>query len=162
MDRQEQLLARLEIEALNAEFAYLIDRGRCEDVADLFTEDGSYGRSTGERSVGRAAIRAAYAQRKARGERTSRHIFTNLRLTFEKDRATGQSILTLFAADGPPPHAAEPFLVADYDDVYVRDGEGRWRYRSRTVTWLFLQKDGATSPLPLGAPSGAPPARERD
>ncbi|HTK35392.1 MAG TPA: nuclear transport factor 2 family protein [Caulobacteraceae bacterium] len=161
MDRQEQRSARLEIEALNAEFAYLIDRGRSEDVADLFTEDGSYGRSTGERSAGRLAIRAAYQQRKARGQRTTRHIFTNLRLTFESDRkAVGQSILTLFAANGPPPYVAEPFLVADYDDVYVREDDGCWRYQSRTVTWLFLQKDGEVSPLPLGA--AAVGTRERD
>lgn len=153
MNRTEQLLARLEIEALNAEFAYLIDFDHSAEVSALFTEDGSYGRSTGERSVGRPAIAAAYSLRNDRGPRTARHIFTNLRLTYETDeRIIGKSILTLFAADGVPPHVAEPFLVADYDDIYVLDRSGRWRYQSRTVTWVFIQRDGKISPLPLGAP----------
>jgi hypothetical protein len=151
MDRTERLLTRLALEELNAEFAYRIDHNLSEQVADLFTEDGSYGRSTGERSVGREAIRAAYRGRKDKGPRTARHIFTNLRLTYESDtRVHGSSILTLFAEDGVPPHVAEVFLVADYDDVYERQADGRWLYRSRTITWLFVQKDGKVSPLPLG------------
>jgi len=151
MGRTEKLLARLAIEELNAEFAYRIDRGRSEWVAELFTEHGSYGRASGERSVGRDAIRLAYASRSALGPRTARHIFTNLRLTFESEiRASGTCIMTLFAEDGIPPHVAEPFLVADYDDVYELNGEGNWLYAARTITWLFMQRDGKTSPLPLG------------
>jgi SnoaL-like domain len=151
MTRTECLLARLAIEELNAEFAYLIDHDLSDRVADLFTVDGSYGRATGERSVGRAAIRAAYASRKSKGPRTARHIFTNLRLQFDaNERARGTSIMTLFAEDGMPPHPAEPFLVADYDDVYVLCGN-KWRYESRTITWLFMRRDGEISPLPLGA-----------
>jgi hypothetical protein len=144
-------LARMAIEELNAEFAYLIDHDQSEHVANLFTVDGSYGRATGERSVGRNAIRAAYASRRSKGHRTARHIFTNLRLQFDADeRARGTSIMTLFAEDGMPPHPAEPFLVGDYDDVYLLCGD-TWRYESRTITWLFMRRDGKTSPLPLGA-----------
>lgn len=147
-------MARLEIDELNAEFAYLIDNNRSAEVADLFTPQGSYGRSSGERSIGREAIRAAYAGRAGRGPRTARHIFTNLRLTYRDDGLVeGKSILTLYAEDGVPPHVAEPFLVADYDDVYAKGEDGRWRYESRTITWLFMQKDGLVSPLPLGGVS---------
>lgn len=147
-------MARLEIDELNAEFAYLIDNNRSAEVADLFTPQGSYGRSSGERSVGREAIRAAYAGRAGRGPRTARHIFTNLRLTYRDDGLIeGKSILTLYAEDGVPPHVAEPFLIADYDDVYAQGEDGRWRYESRTITWLFMQKDGLVSPLPLGGVS---------
>jgi hypothetical protein len=157
MRRTEKLLARLAIEELNAEFAYLIDHEQSERVADLFTLDGSYGRSTGERSVGREAIRAAYAFRMERGPRTARHIFTNLRLQFKSsDRAVGTCIMTLFAEDGLPPHVAEPFLVADYDDVYVLQ-EDNWRYAARTITWLFMRPDGKRSPLPLGLGSETVP-----
>jgi hypothetical protein len=155
MYRTEKLLARLAIEELNAEFAYLIDHEQSQRVADLFTIDGSYGRATGERSVGREAIRRAYAARQAKGPRTARHIFTNLRLSFEaRVRARGSCIMTLFAEDGMPPHVAEPFLVADYDDVYVLE-QDNWRYASRTITWLFMQRDGKVSPLPLGIATGA-------
>ena len=154
-DRAEQLRIRAELEELNAEFAYLIDHNRCEAVADLFTESGSYGRATGERSSGRNAIRRAYAARKAKGPRTARHVFTNLRLIYEATgRVRSTSILTLYAADGAPPHVAEPFLAADYDDVCELCADGRWRFASRTVTWLFVQREGEVSPLPLGADNG--------
>jgi ketosteroid isomerase-like protein len=151
---QEELLLRLEIEKLNAEFAFLIDHDQSEGVPDLFTPDGVYGRSTGERSVGREAIRESYRKRSAHGQRTARHIFSNLRLTVESDdRVRGTVILTLFADDGPPPHPATPMLVADYDDIYERGPDGRWRYRERIITWLF-RREGAASPLALGDRTG--------
>jgi ketosteroid isomerase-like protein len=151
---EEELLLRVEIERLNAEFAYLIDHDQSEHVADLFTSDGVYGRSTGERSVGREAIRESYRKRSAHGVRTARHIFSNLRLTAEDpNRVRGTVILTLFAEDGPPPHPALPMLVADYDDVYERGPDGRWLYRERIITWLF-RREGASSPLALGNTPG--------
>lgn len=154
MTREEELLLRLEIERLNAEFAWLIDHDRSEGVADLFTPDGVYGRSTGERSVGREAIRESYRRRSEHGARTARHIFTNLRLTIESDsRARGTVIMTLFAEDGPPPHPALPMLVADYDDIYERAADGGWLYRERITTWLF-RREGAASPLALGGKAG--------
>ena len=154
MTPQDLLLLRLEIEALNAEFAYLIDHDRSAEVADLFTEDGIYGRSAGGSSVGREAIRDSYRRRKDAGIRTARHIFTNLRLTPLADgRVAGNCILLLFAQDGPPPHPADPMVVADYDDVYERGDDGRWRFKKRVITWIFA-RDGASSPLLLGASKG--------
>ncbi|MDR8402157.1 nuclear transport factor 2 family protein [Paraburkholderia sp. USG1] len=151
IDRLEKALIRTEIEALNAEFAWLIDHDRSDEVAKLFTPEGSYGRSSGERSVGRAAIRQAYAARSSRGARTARHIFTNLRLGYDSPtRATGTVMLILFAEDGPPPHPAEPNLVSEYEDIYERDIEGVWRYVSRTVTSLFRHPGDKPMVLPLG------------
>ena len=147
-------LLRLKIETLIAEFAWRIDRGDPATVADLFTADGWYGREGGERSVGRDAIRAAYAARAKReataGVRTARHLFTNLRLEQrDPDNATGSCILLLFAADGPPPHPATPLLVQDYDDTYRRVG-GRWLFASRSVSKMFVGENFAPV-LPLGA-----------
>lgn len=146
-------LLRLEIEALIAEFAWRIDRGDPATVAELFTEDGWYGRESGDRSVGHDAIRAAYAARAKReataGVRTARHLFTNLRLVQQDaDNASGTSVLLLFAADGPPPHPAHPLLVQDYDDTYRRVG-GQWLFASRAVRKLFVGEHFAPV-LPLG------------
>ncbi|WP_309085745.1 nuclear transport factor 2 family protein [Chelativorans sp.] len=150
LDFKELLLLRLEIEALNAEFAYLIDHDLSEGVADLFTVDGVYGRSTGGRSVGREAIRESYKRRKSGGPRTARHVFTNLRLTPVDDgRVKGTCILTLYARDGLPPHPADPMVVADYDDIYERGDDGRWRFKERIISWIF-ERDDAASPLVLG------------
>jgi len=119
------------------EFAYRVDFGPAETVADLFIEDGWYGWGD-KRSVGREAIRDAYRQRAARGLRTSRHLCTNLRFSrLSDDRAQGQSIWLLFAEDGPPPHPAVPLLVADFNDVYIRQ-DGRWLFESRQLTDIFV------------------------
>ncbi|MPZ55520.1 MAG: nuclear transport factor 2 family protein [Rhizobiales bacterium] len=137
-DHLEALLVRVAIESLIAEFAYLIDHDQTGKVADLFTQDGWYGREGGARSVGRDAIHKSYAGRAERGERTARHIFTNLRLTVRSaDEAEGTCVLLLFAADGPPPHPAEPMLVQDYTDTY-RKVDGRWLFVSRETRALFV------------------------
>ena len=152
MDRLEHLLIRQEIEELNAEFAYRVDHRLGEQVAELFTPDGSYGRTTGQRSVGRDAIRQAYSLRKEHGTRTARHMFTNLRLVYQGDGVVhGTSIMLLFAEDGLPPLPAQPLAVSDFEDVYVRDGDGAWRYQSRTIRSLFRDASGRPVVLPLAA-----------
>ncbi len=146
-------MIRLELEALNAEFAYRVDHGPTATVADLFVENGSYGRAGGARSRGREEISATYAARQAHGARTARHLFTNLRLTHEgPDRASGTTIMTLFAQDGSPPLPAEVLAVSDFEDVYVRCDDGEWRYQSRTIHTLFTS--GRPTVLPLGPDNG--------
>jgi uncharacterized protein (TIGR02246 family) len=128
---------RQSIEALNAEFAWLIDHRNGVGVAELFAPDGVYDMSNQVYS-GRGQIAQFYEARKARGRRAARHVFTNLHLTPEgPDRATGTVILTLYAYDGEPPYPAAAILIADYNDIYVRDRDGRWRYQSRTIVPVF-------------------------
>lgn len=141
---------RAEIEELVIEFAYRIDRGRTDTVADLFAPDGWYGWGPEKRSAGRENIREAYRLRAAGGVRTARHIMTNLRLReIDATHWSGQSIMLIFAENGPPPHPAHPLLVADVDDVFVRH-DGRWLFQSRQLTDIFT--DPARTPvLPLTA-----------
>jgi hypothetical protein len=137
-DDNDALLARVAIDALVAEFAYRIDNDLSETVADLFTEDGWYGREGSERSVGREAIRKAYASRVVRGKRVVRHLFTNLRVTMRSGtEADGSCVLLLFAAEGEPPYPVEPKLVQDYRDVYRRI-DGRWLFASRETREVFV------------------------
>ncbi len=151
MERTQQLLVRLQLEELNAEFAFRVDHGPTAAVADLFTPDGRYGRADGPFSQGQDAIRATYAARDARGVRTARHVFTNLRLTYEAtDRVTGTTILTLFAEDGSPPLPASILSVSDFEDVYVLCEDSRWRYRSRTIRSLFVSDRAPVLPLGIG------------
>lgn len=137
------------ITQLIAEFAYRIDMHGGLTVAELFTEGGYY-ESDGQRSTGRSAIRAAYEMRAARGPRTSRHLFTNLRFFSDGAGAIrGTSIMLLFARDGDGVHPAQPILVADVDDEYALSDDGRPEIRSRTLTTVFV--DPIVKPfLPLG------------
>jgi hypothetical protein len=131
---------RVALHDLVDEFAYLVDFGPAETIADLFAEDGWYGWGE-KRSVGRDAIRDTYRQRAARGLRTSRHLNTNLRVSMVGDNeARGRSIWLIFAEDGPPPHPAVPLLVADVIDAYVRQG-GRWLFQSRQLEDVFVAPD---------------------
>jgi hypothetical protein len=128
---------RIALHELVNEFAYLVDFGPAETIADLFVEEGWYGWGE-KRSAGREAIRETYRQRTARGLRTARHLTTNLRLSMVGDNeAHGQSIWLIFGEDGPPPHPAVPLLVADVHDVYVRQG-GRWLFQSRQLEDVFV------------------------
>jgi hypothetical protein len=123
----EQLLVRLAIDALNAEFAWRVDHQDGHGVAELFLPDGRYGRENGVCSIGREAIAAAYAGRRSRGPRTARHLFTNLRLVFDpamSGRVRGTTTMLLFADDGLPPLPAVPLAVSDFEDEYVLDTDG--------------------------------------
>lgn len=141
---------RAELEELVIEFAHRVDHGPVDTVADLFAPDGWYGWGPDKRSTGRDDIRAAYRGRAAAGQRTARHLMTNLRLKeIDATHWAGQSIMLIFAENGPPPHPATPLLVADVDDVFALH-EGRWLFQSRQLTDLF--NDPARTPvLPLAA-----------
>ena len=141
---------RAELEELVIEFAHRLDRGPVGAVADLFAPDGWYGWGPDKRSTGRESIRAAYRARAAAGPRTARHLMTNLRFSeIDETHWSGLSIMLLFAENGPPPHPANPLLIADVEDIFVLR-EGRWLFQSRQLTDLFT--DPARSPvLPLSA-----------
>ncbi len=122
---------------LNARFAWLIDHQDGDGVAELFTEDGIYGLGAMQ-AVGREQINNFYQMRKARGLRTSRHLFSNPVILNESDNSVSACcVLTLFAFDGKGPHPAEIHMIADYIDEYVRDENGLWRFKSRVIEPVF-------------------------
>jgi ketosteroid isomerase-like protein len=135
-ERDARRAARVDIEALNAEFTYQLDSGHPEVLANFFTEDASLGAAGGERAVGRAAITKRYMARPA--GRITHHVTSNLRLVFDSPtQAHGIRTLTYYAADGQPSKAATPLGVADYTETYKLGTDGEWRYSSRTVTPVF-------------------------
>jgi hypothetical protein len=151
LDKLELVEIRLALEDLNAAFTQHLDHGEIEALVDLFTVDALYTHGT-RRSEGRAAIEALFRKRSAAGPRTSRHIYSGLKLAIDDARhATGHCVCLSFAQDGVPPLPATPFLVADFDDVYLRCDDDRWRFRERHITRIFV---GASNTGPRG-PSGA-------
>ena len=136
MDITERLADRLAIERLNHDFGYHLDHGGEDAFVDLFTPDAIY-RSGAAIRDGHETIRAFFADRAAAG-RLSRHVLTGLRIDFlSLDRATGTSVGTTYAADGPAPvRSTAPFLVGDIADVYVRTD--KWRIAERRITAVFL------------------------
>ena len=137
LTNDSRLAIRLALEDLNAAFTHHLDHGDIPALVDLFTADALYANGPRE-SRGRAAIETLFRQRVAKGPRTSRHIYSGLRLMIESDReATGTSVCVSFAADGLPPLPAKPFLVADFVDRYRREDDDQWRFAERHIHGVF-------------------------
>jgi ketosteroid isomerase-like protein len=129
---------RLAIDDLNAEFAYCLDHNEVAPLVALFTDDAIYSHGS-RQSVGKDEIAAFFRSRTAAGPRTARHFCSGLRLFFLEDEvARATSLWLTFAHNGSPPIAnCDPFLVADFMDVYRRGADGRWRIESRHIEPIF-------------------------
>jgi ketosteroid isomerase-like protein len=130
---------RAALEDLNTEFTYCLDHDDIDGLVALFTEDALYTHGP-RRSEGRTAIEALFRDRAAAGPRTARHLYSGLRLDIQSGtRAKGTSVCMTFAQSGVPPLApAVPILVADFNDVYARGDDGRWRIRERHIVRIFV------------------------
>ncbi|MCB1638218.1 MAG: hypothetical protein KDI15_05165, partial [Thiothrix sp.] len=75
-------------------------------------------------------------------------MISGLRLArLDAERATGCSVVTTWAANGVIPiNHAEPHLVADFDDTYIRGADGRWRIERREISRIFVAQDN-TGPV---------------
>ena len=150
IDWSDEMKIRQEIEDLNADFCHHLDHGDTDALLDLFTPDAHY--THGPRhSQGRAEIAQVFERRTSMGPRTSRHIQSGLRIVVEAaDRARASSVCLTFAADGNPPiQAAQPLLVADFDDKYRCCDDGRWRIAERHIRRIF---EDSASIGPVGMP----------
>lgn len=149
MDELAEIRIRLALQDLNAAFTYNLDHDQVDALAGLFTEDALY--THGERrSEGRAAIRALFTARTAPGPRTARHLATGLILQIDSESAArGTSVCLTFAGDGLPTITpADPYLVADFSDVYRLCADGRWRIAARDIRRIFAAEG---NPGPIGS-----------
>lgn len=140
-----QAADRIAIEKLVMEFSYLLDHGRADEVARLFTPEAVFENPRqGLRLVGRPSISDYYARR-ARDSRTTRHVSTNLRIVFETpDRAAGTRLVTYYRGDGAGrPFAAEPASVGEYTEIFVRGDDGQWRFALRRNELIFSNRPKA-------------------
>jgi hypothetical protein len=148
MAAPDRLTIRLAIEDLNAAFAYHLDHNQIEPLVDLFTANARY--SHGERRTeGREALRALFIARTAAGVRTTRHLYSGLRIDIHDERtASGHCVCMAFAANQAAPIGfCAPHLVADFIDRYVLGTDGRWRIEQRDIQRIFAARnDGAGSP----------------
>jgi hypothetical protein len=124
------------IEALNIEFAYLVDHQSGDGVSLIFASGGVM-QLDDTIIQGRVGIARFYTARRA-FDRTARHVISNLRIRIESDDvATGESIMTLYAQSGPPPFPASPITIADVMDTYSRSTSGAWQFSHRSVQTIF-------------------------
>jgi ketosteroid isomerase-like protein len=151
-DDLERLKIRVALEDLNTAFCYHLDHGDVDALLDLFADDVHYTHGT-RVSNGRAELERVFRGRTATAPRTSRHMYSGLKLDIESaTRARGTSVCMTFGQNGTPPLApAIPTLVADFVDVYELGADGRWRIRERHIHRIFV--DPANTG-PLGQTAG--------
>lgn len=128
---------RTEIEALVAEHAWLVDHGQAHRIHELYLPDGCL-LGIGPDLIGRDAIAAYGRERGNMVGRTARHICGTMRLVaLEDGRFRGTVPHTLYRHDGTGKGLPEPMAVGDYEDIYARDNEGRFRFAERRVVVVF-------------------------
>jgi hypothetical protein len=116
----------IEIQQLVSRYGFALDTGEDNgyQFADLFTDDGSFGRAKGREQL------AALARGGRRGPRFVRNFSTFAIITPTPEGATGVQYAQAidFWEDGRP---IMPDHFGHYEDVYVKMSQG-WRFRSRT------------------------------
>jgi hypothetical protein len=143
----ERLEIRAALEDLNTAFCYHLDHNDVDALLELFVDDVYY--THGSRvSHGKAELGRVFRSRSATMPRTSRHLYSGLKLEIESaTRARGTSVSLTFGQYGEPPLSpAIPTLVADFVDAYVRGDDGRWRFKERHIHRIFVDP-GNTGPL---------------
>ncbi|MFP6559769.1 nuclear transport factor 2 family protein [Paraburkholderia sp. B3] len=144
MSPQTTLEVRLAIDTINAEFSWSLDNASFENLDHLFEEDAFY--QSGERVLrGRGEIRTFFEKRRALGPRSSRHMWSGLRIvSLTEDMAQTTSVWLSFAANAPLPLQHVPiFMVADFFDLYKRGNDGQWRIAERRIVGTFRNPDAA-------------------
>jgi SnoaL-like protein len=143
----ERLEIRAALEDLNTAFCYHLDHNEVEALLDLFTDDVYYTHGP-RKTSGKVELEQVFRSRTATGPRTSRHLYSGLRLEIESaTRARGTCVCMTFGQGGVPPLApAVPILVADFDDIYERGADGRWRFRERHIRRIFVDSH-ASAPV---------------
>ena len=114
-----------------AEYCFALDGNRFEDMAALFTEDGTWDTAFGA-AKGRVAIaELARSLRERAGDSRPRavHLVTNIAIALDGDRAQVRSnwMVMQNSPDGPKIGSGGAYV-----DEMVRDG-GHWRFRYRKI-----------------------------
>ena len=142
--------AVLELQQLVAEFCHELDDTHGIHSHRFYTEDGVI--DIGKMSFkGQAEILAFYehlqeVQREhhPEGHRTTRHLFSNLRVSLEGDgEAAVDFIMTEYSGAGLPPlfDATLPTIVSDARFLCRREANGVWRIAEFTGQPMFAGND---------------------
>jgi hypothetical protein len=148
MNRREQLLTALEMEADLYDFQHEVDTNWGARAGEFYTDDAVFeiGRVKME---GRAAIERFYTWRRERGTRTAVHTVSNYRASFDGEgAATATWYMLIYAADAEPVQPTRPPVAINrVTDHLEYDAErNRWLCRRRVLEKLF--QGGAMLSLP--------------
>jgi hypothetical protein len=147
------------LQQLVAEYFAELDTTFGVNSPQFFTEDGVV--DIGHMSFqGHAAMREFYeelarqvATQDPTGMRTTRHAYTNFRVSFESDASAIVDLLVIeFSGSGPPPllDASAPTIVSDARLRCRLESDGRWRIFELTGRPVFAGNDPVLNRLLVG------------
>ena len=146
----ETAIAAIELQQMVIDFLHEIDVNEGRDITDFYAEDGTF--LLGDYTYrGHAAIGNFYKDRAERvrsqlkdGARTSRHSFTNLRISIEDgNRADLRFCNVQFSGEGKAPvrDFDGPTMVVDCRMACRCDTDGQWRIAEFQGSPTFVGKD---------------------
>jgi hypothetical protein len=137
MTQMPDIRTRQEIESLLAEWSWLIDHGKAQEAAVLYTHDAEQSIG-GAAASGLEAITQGLKRRAAMTGRTSRHVISNLKLSLSSETMVNANwILTLYRSDDAN-KPARPTLVGDVQDTFRKEASG-WKIQSRKIVTVFSE-----------------------
>jgi uncharacterized protein (TIGR02246 family) len=114
-----------------AEYCFRLDDGRFDEMAALFTEDGTwdtaFGKATGRQAIAELArsLRARVTEPRPRAV----HLVTNIVIALDGERATVRSNWMVMQNSPEEPRIGSG---GAYHDEVVKEG-GRWLFRYRKI-----------------------------
>lgn len=129
-----------DIGQLRAQYCQALDEGRWDDLADLFTPDGTFVGLSSAR--GHDELRSFFAGLQDGALSGWWHFSSNETIDLlgtPADAATGATWLDQPCVVDGRAHTA----AGRYDDRMVRGDDGRWRFAERRVTFFFWVRSDA-------------------
>ncbi len=118
------------IEALLSQFAWYADQHDAAGLCSLFLPDGQFGTAQ-QRVSGRAAMQAEFHARIGAPERTTRHLWANLRII----EASATQIRSAAVQQTCEQDPGKPAIikVSDMADTFRRNAAGQWQFFERLL-----------------------------
>lgn len=130
---------QLAIRDLVYRFYRLVDEGRADETAALFTATARLTFGPGSPKPGTIEgdqIPPAMAARATQTHVTTRHVLSNIQLEARADGSVaGYSLLTLYRSENET-RDSYPASIADIHELFVRD-DGEWRIQARDILPIF-------------------------
>lgn len=141
--RIQRIEDELEIGQLRARYCHLLDDMQWEPFIDLFTDDGVF--EGLNRVQGKKELMKFFSQDVPKVAERFWHFCTNGTIDIDGDVATGRISMEYVSITNGVSYVS----AGHYDDVCVRE-DGRWKFKSRKITFYFYSplSEGFTGTQP--------------